>query len=191
MNKYRGFNNLVLVLITTLIIIFLLDFSLNHQIKEIFGLNPGEYYRFWTVLTVNLVHGGLLHLFFNCFFLYILSKIYLSIPGKATTYWVVLAATGILSGIVTMIFASPGTSHVGISGAIFGLMGYAFFAFKDLPGSKARQMRREIGTVLFVNLLITFIMPFISVTGHIGGLIAGIVLYYLMSYSYRTWYIGN
>lgn len=191
MYKYKGFNNSVLVLISALTIIFFLDFSLNYQLREIFGLYPGEYHRFWTVLTVNLMHGGLLHLFVNCFVLYILSNIYVSIPGRGVTYWVVLCTTGIMSGIATMIFASPGAPHVGISGAIFGLLGYAYLAFVQLPGSKAKAMKKDLGFVLLFNLLLTFAIPFISITGHIGGLLSGIVLYFLMSYVHRTWYITH
>jgi membrane associated rhomboid family serine protease len=64
----------------------------------------------------------------------------------------------------------PGASSVGASGAIFGLMG-AYVVFARARGINV--MQSGIGPIILLNLVITFTIPNISKGAHIGGLIGG------------------
>jgi membrane associated rhomboid family serine protease len=66
---------------------------------------------------------------------------------------------------------------VGASGAIFGLFGALFV------GMRRRGIdvwRSGIGTLIVINLVITFAIPFVSKGGHLGGLVGGGIAGWLM-----------
>ena len=67
-------------------------------------------------------------------------------------------------------------THVGASGAIFGLFGiYLAFVFfkKGLIHSNDQQI---IIPIAVVCVIMTFLQPNINITGHIFGLISGILI---------------
>jgi membrane associated rhomboid family serine protease len=87
-----------------------------------------------------------------------------------------LCAVG--GNVLTILFA-PDVPALGASGAIFGLFGLAFIVSRRrhlLLGPQARAMLSRVGTLLILNLIITFTIPFISWTGHVGGLVVGAVI---------------
>ena len=60
----------------------------------------------------------------------------------------------------------------GASGAVFGLMAAAAIG---LHRRGVNVFQTGIGTVLILNLVITFTIPGISIGGHLGGAIAGAI----------------
>jgi membrane associated rhomboid family serine protease len=74
-----------------------------------------------------------------------------------------------LAGSAGALLWSPNALTVGASGAIWGVMGAALIL-------EARRIYvfggQAMGLVVF-NLVITFLIPGISIGGHIGGLIGG------------------
>ena len=73
----------------------------------------------------------------------------------------------------------PDSAAAGASGAIFGLFGLAFVVSRRrhlLLGPQARAILSQVGTLLVLNLVITFVVPRISWTGHVGGLVVGALL---------------
>ncbi|MUL44060.1 rhomboid family intramembrane serine protease [Streptomonospora sp. PA3] len=126
----------------------------------------GEWYR---LLTSAFLHGGVTHLLFNALALYILGRQVEAVLGHARyiALWVLSAA----GGSVLSLLLAPQEWSVGASGAIFGLFGAVF-----VIGRRLRLDIRFIVGLLVVNLLITFLVPNISWTGHIGGLITGALL---------------
>jgi membrane associated rhomboid family serine protease len=59
---------------------------------------------------------------------------------------------------------------VGASGAVFGLMAAAFVMQRHRG---IDPMASGLGPVILLNLGITFLLPGISIGGHLGGLIGG------------------
>jgi len=59
---------------------------------------------------------------------------------------------------------------VGASGAVFGLMAAAFVMQRSRG---IDPMASGLGPVILLNLGITFLLPGISIGGHLGGLIGG------------------
>ena len=81
------------------------------------------------------------------------------------------------------ILVDPDQSAVGASGAIFGVVGLLFVVSRRhhaVLGREARSMIAGIGTYLVFLLVFTFIVPNISWTGHLGGLIVGATLGFLL-----------
>ena len=71
----------------------------------------------------------------------------------------------------------PNAVTVGASGAVFGLMGAAFVL------QRARgidPMQSGIGPVILFNLALSFVIPNISIGGHLGGLVGGALAAFAM-----------
>lgn len=168
-----------LVIGLTVIVSFIADSSGGGQVLDTLALDKqavarGEWYR---LLSVVLVHGGVLHLFFNMYALYILGPLVEGIWGtKSFAVFYVLAA---LAGSTASFLTNP-IPAVGASGAIFGLIGVVFAgtrAHHPVLDVRARAIVRQLGTLIVLNLAIGFLAAGqIDNAAHIGGFIAGLWL---------------
>ncbi|WP_181874234.1 rhomboid family intramembrane serine protease [Marinitenerispora sediminis] len=133
------------------------------------GVGVALYGQWYRLLTAAFLHGGITHLLFNGFAMYVVGpqlERWLG-HGRYLTLWL-LSAVG---GSVLSYLVDPGQLSVGASGAIFGLFGAIL-----VVGRRLRLDTRFIVGLLVVNLLITFLVPGISWTAHIGGLVTGLAL---------------
>ncbi len=138
------------------------DLGLNEQILAI----EGEWYR---LVTSGFMHFGLIHIGFNMYLLYMLGQMLEPALGRVKFLLVYFA--GLLGGSAgSLLLDSPNAIAAGASGAVFGLMGCAFVGYY-LNG--ANPLNTSIGSLLMINLVITFLFPRISIGGHIGGAVAG------------------
>ncbi|MEX0710098.1 MAG: rhomboid family intramembrane serine protease [Chloroflexota bacterium] len=137
--------------------------------------------EWWRIFTSAFLHLGLLHLAFNMYALWLFGPIIEQMYGHieyAVAY--VLCAAG---GSVLTILAAPQSAAAGASGAVFGLLGMAFVVSRRrhlMLGPQARAVVSQAGTLLALNLFITFLSPRISWTGHLGGLLVGVVIGWLL-----------
>lgn len=124
----------------------------------------------WKFLTANFLHGGLLHLAMNVFVIYLTGRWLEHLVGRvvvlATVLWsCVLASAGAL-------LVGTADVTIGASGVAFGLVGCAIAAdprARTATGVVARQLG-------IVNVIGTFLVPGISIGGHLGGLAAGLLV---------------
>jgi rhomboid protease GluP len=144
----------------------------------------GEVWRLW---TVTLVHApptggfGILHLLFNMYALYVVGPIIERFYGGLLLllFYLVFAAAG---SIASLVFASNQFS-VGASGAIFGLIGLVLVAGRVHHWAFDRRTRAfagSLGIMVLFNLAIGFANPLIDNAAHVGGLIAGAWIGYLV-----------
>jgi membrane associated rhomboid family serine protease len=148
----------------------------------------GEWYR---ILTSAFLHLGLLHLAFNMYALYLFGPIVEQLYGHLE--FLVLYLLCAAGGSVLTILLDPGSAAAGASGAIFGLFGLAFVVRQRhhvLLGRETRAILSQVGGLLVVNLIITFAVPFISWTGHLGGLFVGAAIGYLLPPTYAATIAG-
>jgi membrane associated rhomboid family serine protease len=133
--------------------------------------------EWWRILTSAFLHLNFLHIAFNMYALWLFGPIIEQLYGHleyAVIY--VLCAAG---GSVLTIVAAPDVPAAGASGAIFGLFGLAFVVSRRrhlILGPQARAILSQVGGLLVLNLLITFAIPRISWTGHLGGLAVGVLI---------------
>jgi membrane associated rhomboid family serine protease len=130
--------------------------------------------EWWRIGTAAFLHLGLLHILFNMYALWLFGPIMEQMYGHVEFAVIYLLCA--LGGNVLTVLAAPDVPAVGASGAIFGLFGLAFIVSRRrhlLLGPEARAMLSRVGTLLVLNLFITFTVPFISWTGHVGGLLVG------------------
>jgi membrane associated rhomboid family serine protease len=92
---------------------------------------------------------------------------------------IVYASALLGSSLAVAVFGGPYDVTVGANGAIFGLFG-ALFAFGLRLGPAGMSLIRSNFGVLALNLVITFTIPGISRWGHVGGLVVGFVVAFLI-----------
>lgn len=136
----------------------------------------GEY---WRLVTPIFLHGSIAHLFFNSYALYILGPFTERALGYVRFFFIYM-----LSGIAGVIasFAFTSGPSIGASGAIFGLIGAQlayFYRNREVFGGMGRHRVRSLLQVAGINLLIG-LAPGIDNWGHIGGLIGGAALSWVL-----------
>jgi len=123
---------------------------------------------YWRLVTAGFLHSGLLHIGFNMYILYWLGT--MLEPSLGHARFLALYLASLLAGSFGALLLSPNAVTVGASGAVFGLMGAAFVLQR---ASGIDPMQSGIGPVILFNLLISFVIPNISIGGHLGGLVGG------------------
>ena len=147
------------------------------------SLKKGE---LWRMLTPAFLHGGPIHLLFNMLSLASLGRLTERLEGIGRyAILLLLMAMGshLLQGLMpTKWYGSP--NFVGISGVIFGLLGYV--------GMKS-TLRPDLGFQLPAQVyLMTALILVIGFSGgtkdfqmanlaHVGGLVSGIAIAFVMS----------
>jgi membrane associated rhomboid family serine protease len=118
------------------------------------------------------MHFGIIHIGFNMYLLYVLGQ--MLEPSLGRVKFLLVYFGGLLGGSAgSLLLDSQNAISAGASGAVFGLMGLAFVGYY-LNG--ANPLNTAIGSLLMINLVITFLFPRISIGGHIGGALAGAVM---------------
>jgi membrane associated rhomboid family serine protease len=149
----------------------------QHLINAFF-VAQGEW---WRIFTSAFFHLGLIHLAFNMYVLYLYGAIAEAMYGPveyAAIY--LLCAAG---GSVLTILVDQTQFAAGASGAIFGIIGLLFVVSRRhhaILGREARMIVGGIGSYLVFLLIFTFVVPNISWTGHLGGLLVGGVIGFLL-----------
>ena len=136
----------------------------------------------WRLLAAAFLHGGAVHLVFNLMMLWSLGPALEQSLGSLR-FTALYVASAVFGNVAVCLLYDPRQAVLGASGAIFGLMGAAValnmrsgrhaFAFLDFEGP-----RRLLGTIA-INLVIGFLLPFVSNTAHVGGLLAGFAVTWL------------
>ena len=124
--------------------------------------------EWWRLVTSGFLHFGLIHLGFNMVLLYQLGS--MLEPALGPVRFAALYATALLTGSFGALLLQPGARTAGASGAVFGLMAAAFLGMRRRG---IDPMQSGIGGLLGINLLLTFVIPGISIGGHLGGLAGG------------------
>jgi len=150
----------------------------EQQLINAFFVAQGEW---WRIFTSAFFHLGPIHLAFNMYVLYLYGQIAERMYGRiefAAIY--LLCAAG---GSVLTILVDPRQFALGASGAIFGVVGLLFVVSRRhhaVLGGEARARVAGIGGYLVFLLIFTFLVPNISWTGHVGGMLVGATLGFLL-----------
>lgn len=139
------------------------EFALNGV--EVAG---GEWYR---LITGGFLHYNIMHILFNMLALFVGGR--LVEPAIGTRRFLALYFASLLAGSFgALLISGPDVFTAGASGAIFGVFGAAFVIAR---GRGLTTVASELGIVIVFNLIFTLGVPGISVGGHFGGLIGGVI----------------
>lgn len=128
-------------------------------------VNGNDWYR---MISSGFVHFGIVHVGLNMFLLYMLGRMVEPMVGRTRFLLVYLAS--LLGGSALAVILQGDALAGGASGAIFGLIGLTAVAYYR---NGINPLSTSIGSLLVLNLVFTFMVPGISIGGHLGGLVAG------------------
>jgi membrane associated rhomboid family serine protease len=138
------------------------------------GIAAGEWYR---LITAMFLHYGVLHLLLNMVLLWQLGR-YLEDKLGPLRFAALYLLAGLGGNVAAYIFTAPNAPTAGASTAIFGLV-LAIIVIN-------RRLRLDITQLiplLVINLLFTFSVPNVSVPGHLGGLVLGGLVAFILAYA--------
>lgn len=133
----------------------------------------------WRLFTAIFIHADIVHIFGNMFFLLIFG-LRAEDMFDIKEYLLIYLLSGLAGGLLTLLFL-PDSLSVGASGAIFGVF-----------GATVIYIRRAIGQSIISALMYAFFLLVINtgakvnVAAHLGGLIAGLLIGYLLAATRKT-----
>lgn len=130
----------------------------------------GEY---WRLLSAPLLHGNLIHLFFNLSALWFIGK-----RIETLVNWHHLAVAFLISaiagGYTSIYFLPENTPSIGASGGIMGLIGFQLIMEIFQPNLAPKKAKKTLIMAIVFTAIIGIIgVQFIDNAAHFGGLIAG------------------
>ncbi|NDJ53994.1 MAG: rhomboid family intramembrane serine protease, partial [Chloroflexi bacterium] len=158
----------------TNVFVFLVDLVLGGALTE-FGVKANDLIvggQYWRLVTPIFLHGGLLHLGFNSYFLYLVGPQVERAFGTAR-YGAVYLLAGLAGSLAS--FALTPNPSLGASGALFGILGaFLVFIYRNQNAiQNSRAIMMQVVQVIGINLLFGFVVPLIDNWAHIGGLLGG------------------
>ena len=136
-----------------------------------------EYYR---LVVAMFLHGGFFHFLMNSYFLHFLGGFTEKLLG-GKRYAILYMLSGLGSSIAVWQLSNPNIPTIGASGALYGIMGGLLILTFVRPNWFSPYGIRSIRMISIINILFTFALGnVVSFWGHMGGLISGIILTYLL-----------
>jgi len=144
----------------------MLGLALDQEGQRV-GVADGEWYR---LVTAAFLHGGLLHLLFNMYALFVFGPTLENALGRLR-FGLVYLLSALGGSAASYAFNAPNQVSVGASGAIFGLLGATLVVSKKL-----RYDVSALGVLIAINLALGFVIPRIDWRAHVGGLAVGLLI---------------
>ena len=144
-------------------------------------IRMGQYYR---LLTGAFIHGGIFHLLFNMYALWIIGRQLESFIGKSR-YLLVYLFSAICASLLS-ITMNGNVASVGASGAIFGLLGALLYFGYHYRVYLGGVIKSQIIPIIVINLVLGFMMPGVDNAAHIGGLIGGCLMMMGVGVQYKS-----
>ena len=144
--------------------------------------------QIWRLVTPILMHGGIIHIFFNLWWMKDLGSILEWRMGWRSLLGLIIA-TAVVSNLAQYYVSGP--SFLGMSGVVFGLLGFLWIKGKFDPNF-GLELPRPIVFLMLLWLVLGitgaldgFVGGKIANTAHLAGLFAGMACAFLPFWSGR------
>jgi rhomboid protease GluP len=144
--------------------------------------------QYWRLITPMFLHFDLWHIAFNSYALYVLGPEVEAIYGHAR-FLVIYLLAGVAGNVMSFAF-TPALS-AGASTAIFGLIGTQvafFYRQRKVLGAFGQRRLLNIAGIIVINVLFGVTSGAVDNFGHLGGLIGGLVLGWMLCPAYEVEY---
>jgi membrane associated rhomboid family serine protease len=135
----------------------------------------------WRLITAAFLHASVIHIGLNMYVLWIIGAPVEEYLGRAR--FLALYFVSGLAGSAGALVITPLALTVGASGAIFGILG----ALLIIEWQTTGRLAGNAMTWIVINLALSFVISNISIGGHVGGLIGGI----LVTLAFANWGRGH
>lgn len=133
------------------------------------------YGEYWRVLTGAALHGGLIHLAFNSYALYILGKLIETISNRVHLP-VVFLLSAIGGNLMSLAFTPIAPPSIGASGGIIGFLGYlTIYGFYRRKLMSNVLLKNMLFNIVFIAFIGVFVIPNVDNFAHLGGLLTGAI----------------
>ncbi len=136
-------------------------------------------HRWWTLISANYLHGGILHILFNMVALYQIGPLVLR-EYRVNRLISIYTLGGVFGFFVSYLAGVRFT--LGASAAVCSLIGASLYYGKSRGGTYGQAIYKQISGWVLGLFLFGFLVPGINNWGHGGGIAAGIILGYLLGY---------
>jgi rhomboid protease GluP len=137
----------------------------------------------WTFLSANYLHGGILHILFN---MVALNQIASTVTREygVHRFFIIYSIGGVAGFYMSYWAGIPLT--IGASAAICSLLGALLFYGWSRGGEYGNQVFKQVGGWIFSLFLFGFLWPGINNWGHFGGILGGFALGWIMGYREKS-----
>ena len=135
--------------------------------------------RWWTLISANYLHGGILHILFNMFAFKQLAPLVAREFGISRMF-IIYTAGGVIGFWISCLFGVLFT--IGASASICGLIGAMLFYGKSRGGVYGQAIYKQVFGWVIGLFLFGFMIPGINNWGHGGGILAGILVGFILGY---------
>jgi rhomboid protease GluP len=160
-------------------------------------LRNNEIYRLLTAMFLHagiynqfgrMDASGLLHIVFNMYALYIIGLSLEPLFGHVRFLAIYLLG-GLTGSVLSAVMGNPNVYSVGASGAVFAILAAEFvyiYRHRTLLGERGRAQMRNLVFIAFINLALGAFSSFIDNWAHLGGIIGGLILTWLLGPIYKV-----
>jgi rhomboid protease GluP len=138
--------------------------------------------RWWSLLSANYLHGGVLHIIFNMIALRHIGHLVIQEYGSYRMI-IIYTLSGIFGYWVSYLFGVAFT--IGASAAVCGLIGAALYYGKSRGGAYGQMIYSQVGGWVIGIFVFGLLMPGINNWGHGGGLLGGVLAAFILGYNER------
>jgi membrane associated rhomboid family serine protease len=133
--------------------------------------------EWWRLVTNAFLHGSPVHLLFNILMLWWFGRLLEEMLGRGR--FLAVYFISVLAGSAGALLLAPTAATIGASGAVFGILGAGLVL-------ERHNINVFGGTALFIvlfNLSFTLVVhpSYISIGGHLGGLVGGCLAVLVLS----------
>jgi rhomboid protease GluP len=157
-------------------------FSPSHRALLDLGMTgaiPWAAGAWWTLLTANYLHGGLLHILFNVLALRQLGPAVEEFYGRPRTF-LIFTLSGVIGFAVSNALGVLFT--VGASASVFGFLGAMVHFGRSRGGAYGVAIVRQYWQWALVIFVMGFLMPGVNNAAHAGGFLGGYLAALLLGY---------
>jgi rhomboid protease GluP len=142
-----------------------------------------QFHAWWSLLSANYLHGGILHILFNMLALRQLGPLVIEEYG-AYRMFTIYTVGGVCGFLVSYLAGVQLT--IGASAAICSLIGAVLYFGKSRGGAYGQIIFRQVGGWAIGIFLFGLLVPGIDNWGHGGGMLGGVILGFLLGYQERS-----
>ncbi len=135
-----------------------------------YGFPIAENFELWRIFSGGFIHSGVIHIGFNMYLLWQLGLQLERVLGERD--YLAVYFTTLIAGSLGALVLSPLSPTGGASGAVFGLIGFTVFVYRS---RNIGLFDTGLGFLIVINVLFSF-RGGVSLGGHGGGLLAGLLL---------------
>lgn len=128
------------------------------------------------LITSTLVTNSYIDFFFNFISLIVVYYLFGSKAGKIE--YLVFFFSGFLGNVLSLFLFPPRTASAGASGGIFGLL--SFYLIIDML--EQGKFDKYGFAILLIVFVLSDILPDVDYFAHIGGILGGVILAFVVSY---------